>query len=459
VYASILTHRRNQFHGEIARALEQLHKEDLSGVYEVLAEHFTKSGNHEKAADYLKLASKRAEQTGSLKEAISLSLRRVHLLENMPARDSRPKESLQLRIILALLMIEMNYFKNAEEIVSPIIDSVLRGIDRKRRSQILTVMGSCEFVLRENFSKALEYLEEALQISLEIKDKGTLAAVSYWIGCAYYLNCQLEKAELNMSRSMSINKSANISWRESVLRSLISYTVYYNYGKLKMAFEFSLEAVRIAEESGDIFSKAFAYSCHGISFFGKGNFHEAVRLLEIGREYSEKLDQYWWIPWTNHFLGETYFELGKYRKAADHYETAAGFLEQHGIWPSSAVMSKIGSIRSRVFNNESVGTESLEKYFSVGKAKVYEGSMRRYMAEIRLHAGDELVPEAERWIAEAIDADRRNQMLFELGRDYLVMAETLRRKGKQSEASDSFTKAVHIFMECGADRWVNKIGP
>jgi len=109
------------------------------------------------------------------------------------------------------------------------------------------------------------------------------------------------------------------------MKSLLSHLVYYYQGRIDLAYETSNEAVRIADESGDIFSKTFAYACHGISCFGKGSFQEAIEFLSIGRESSEKLDQYWWRPWSNHFLGEVYFEIGEYQKAGDHYAKAVLF--------------------------------------------------------------------------------------------------------------------------------------
>ena len=391
-----------------------------------------------------------------MKDAIAYALKRVYSLERMPDTETSKTKILHLRIILGHFMIEMNYFKKAEEVISPITELALGGGDRKIRSQILTVMGSCEYVIRENFPKALEYLEEALQISTEMKDMGTLAAVSYWIGCAYWLNCQFEKAEINVRRAMDINRAAKISWRESTLKSLLSYMAYYSHGKIQKAFELSQDALNIAEESGDIFSKTFAYSCHGISSFGKGSFEKAILLLEKGREFSEKLDQYWWKSWSNHFLGETYFELGQYQEARDHFKVPATFLEYHGIWPSSNIASKIGFTRAKVFNNEDVNVENLYEYFSLGKARQFEGQIRRYMAEILMKMDGGRISEAESWIEEAIDADDRNEMLFELGRDYSVKAEIQSRKGERPGAVESLKEATEIFKECGADGWVTK---
>jgi tetratricopeptide (TPR) repeat protein len=402
------------------------------------------------------LAGKSAQKAGSLNEAIHYALMRVSCLEKLPRTDIVEQKITQLRAILGILLIDMNHFKRAEEIVSPIVELALKGSDQRVASHILTVIGSCKFVLREDFPKAFDYLEKALRISMEISDMTNVAEVSYWLGCAHYLNCDFEKAEINIGRSIEISKAAKLLYVESTFKALLSHLVYYSQGKIDLAIKLSKEAVTIADASGDIWSKTFAYSAHGISCFGKGFFEEALEFLLKGREMSEKLDQYWWKPWSNHFLGEVYFEIGEYQKAQNHYEEAASLFSLYGNWPSSSTVSKIGLARAQIFNEEDVNLEALYGYANVAKAKVYEGWLRRHVSEILLSMGETRISEAEKWIKEAITADNRNGTLFELGRDYWVCAAILKRKSEESQARESLHSALEIFKECGADGWVKK---
>ena len=285
----------------------------------------------------------------------------------------------------------------------------------------------------------------------------TLALASYWLGCAQALNCEFKEAGENIGRSEKIQRTATIPWREATLKSLLSGFVYYNQGRIDLAHETSRQAVRIAEESGDIFSKTFAYCCHGTSCFGRGSFQEAVELLSIGREFSEKLDQYWWKPWSNHFLGEVYFETGQYQKARDHYYKAASFFDHYGNWPSATILSKIALVRAQILNNEKdFNIETLYGFVSTAKAKVYEGWIRRYMGEILLNIDDQHIFEAEEWIKKAIESDSSNGMMWHLGRDYALYSELFKRKGDLSKAKENLNKAIEILKECSADGWVVK---
>ena len=392
-----------------------------------------------------------------MNEAINYALKRVSCLEKLPRTDSLKNEIIHLRTILGLFMIEMNHFKKAQEITAPIVELALKGGDKKRIAQILTIIGTCESAVEENFPQGFEHLEEALRISKKTEDMATLALTSYWLGCAQALNCEFEEAGTNIGRSEKIQRAAKIPWREATLKSLLSHQVYYNQGRIDLAHETSRQAVRIAEESGDIFSKTFAYCCHGISCFGRGSFQEAVELLSMGREFSEKLDQYWWKPWSNHFLGEVYFETGQYQKARDHYYKAASLFDHYGNWPSVTMLSKIGLVRAQILNNEKdFNIETLYGYVSAAKAKVYEGWIRRYMGEILLNIDDQHLSEAEDWIKNAIETDQKYGMVWSLANDYAVYADLFKRKGDKSKAKENLAKAIGIFKECGADGWVEK---
>jgi len=232
---------------------------------------------------------------------------------------------------------------------------------------------------------------------------------------------------------------------------------YYNQGKVELAYKTSREALRIAERSGDLYSKTFAYCCHGISCFAKGFFQRVEQLLSKGTEFSERLDHSWWKPWSKHFLGEFYYEMGQYQKARSYYDEAVSIFDSHGYWPSNAVTSKMGLTRAKTaINGKDMDLESLYGYISDAKAKLYEGWILRYMSEIFLNTGEDLISKAEQWIKKAIAANERNGTLFELGRAYLFYAEIKNRKSEQTGVHRSMKRATEIFKECGAVGWVEK---
>lgn len=87
---------------------------------------------------------------------------------------------------------------------------------------------------------------------------------------------------------------------------------------------------------------------------------------------------------------------------------------------------------------------------------MYEGCMAKYIGDILLHLDDYHLVEAGEWITRAIEADKRNGMKCDLGRDYTLYGEFFKRKGGSSKAKEFLEKAIGIFNECGADGWARK---
>jgi len=132
-------------------------------------------------------------------------------------------------------------------------------------------------------------------------------------------------------------------------------------------------------------------------------------------------------------------------------------MERIGWLPSWVNLNKMALERARVINNNrNIDLKSLHAYVSENKVRQYEGWMRRYVGEILLNIEDQHMSEAEHWIGKAIEADERNGMMFDLGRDYALYSKLFKRKNDLSKAKENLSKAIEIFKECGADGWVGK---
>ena len=66
--------------------------------------------SHEKAAKYARLASKKAEKTASLNDAIPYAEKGIACLERLPANDEVWKKIIDARTILGLYLMQMGNF-------------------------------------------------------------------------------------------------------------------------------------------------------------------------------------------------------------------------------------------------------------------------------------------------------------------------------------------------------------
>jgi len=454
VYDSILTRKKKSLHEVIGNAIEEVHKDNIDEYYGVLVEHYNISNNNEKGAEYSKLAERKAEKTGSLDNAIVYAQKRVTCLERLPETDEVGKKIIDARTSLGLYYLQMNYHVESREAVNPIVNLAVERNYKRRVSQIYAIIGTHDYMVEEDFPKAFKYLEDALRISEELNDFLSLSIVNTWIGFAFASNCKFEKALYHHEKALEINVKVDTLWGISVMKSAISANVYHLQGKIDLAYQTSDEALPIAEESGDIYSKACAYRTHGQSYYYKGFLEEAEQHLLKGADLSERINFFSFHGFANWCLGDTYFEIGEYQKAKDHY--CKGILSlEHRCLPSFVNLIRIALARTKVMNNEKdIDLKLLYTYEAENKLKFLDGWMPRYIGEILLNIDDQHISEAEEWIYKAIEADTQNGTMWELGRDYALYAELFKRKGDQPKATENLNKAIEILTECGADGWV-----
>ncbi len=99
-YTSVLMERRRALHERTAQAIEQLFHNRLEDHYGELAHHYTRSGNTEKAVEYLHLAGQQAVQRSANAEAINHLTAALELLKTLPDTFEHAQQELTLQIAL-----------------------------------------------------------------------------------------------------------------------------------------------------------------------------------------------------------------------------------------------------------------------------------------------------------------------------------------------------------------------
>jgi len=458
VYDSLLAKKKKALHEAIANIIAGLHEETLEHYYEVLAEHFIASENYEKGAEYCRLASRKAEKIASFNDAISLAKRRVVCIEHLPQTEDVQLKRIDARTALAMYMEQLNHTIEAKEAIDPIIELAIKINYRKRLGHVYAILGCYNFLVKEDLSSAFRDFTEALKISEEIKNIFIFGFANYYLGGALAVDCKFEKGADHYQKAIDINVGARSPSGISVTKTTLAQACYFYWGKINLQFQTTAQALQVAEESGDIYSKGVAHSSHGTSFYAKGFLKEAENDLLKGVGFCERINWPSWNMWSHLILGEIYFENGEFLKSIEHYEMGIRVSKISGLFPFSwRSMGKVGVTRSKVRNNEKeIDLTPLYEYSRNIKFKIIEGLVSSYIGEILLNIDDQHMPEAENWIQKAIEADQRNGTRWYLGKDYALYSKLFNQKRDRFKAQESLGKAIEILKECGADGWVEK---
>jgi len=380
VYDSILTKKKMKLHGEIGDVIEELYKYNLSEYYGILAQHYITGENFEKGAKYSQLAGKKAEKDASFNDAVAYGEKRISCLEKLPANDDVQKKIIDARTTLGLYLSQMGNFASAKEAIDPIADVAMKSGYKRRISQIYTLIGIYYIWVETDIPKAVDHLKESLRIAEEIRDPASLLFANFWLGIALSQDCELEKAGYHVNKALEINVAANSLWGIVVMKSCLGGYNYNYQGRVELGFQTSHEALRIAEESDDIYSKTWAYTYHGWSCHFKGLLEEAIVLLLKGAGLSEKISFFRQNFDANRFLAHCYLDIGDYEKSKDHSNKAITIAEHARYCLDEIYFTKLLLATAKVMNNErDIHLESLYGYAAENKLRIHDGWMRSYL--------------------------------------------------------------------------------
>ena len=104
-YGTVLQERRKVLHEQTAQAIEQIYHDRLDEHYSELAHHYSRSGNTQKAADYLQLAGEQAVQRSANTEAIRHLTAALEFLTTLPGTLVRAQKELTLELMLGAQLI------------------------------------------------------------------------------------------------------------------------------------------------------------------------------------------------------------------------------------------------------------------------------------------------------------------------------------------------------------------
>ena len=113
-YQSLLKSTRQQYHQQIAQVLEERFPETVKTQPELLAHHYSRSGNIQKAMDYLQLAGEQAVRRSANIEAISHFTAALQLLSTLPETAERTQRELTLQVALGVPLLTAKGFAAPE---------------------------------------------------------------------------------------------------------------------------------------------------------------------------------------------------------------------------------------------------------------------------------------------------------------------------------------------------------
>jgi class 3 adenylate cyclase/tetratricopeptide (TPR) repeat protein len=449
VYQTMVRPRREALHERAGQAIETLYADRLEEFYELLAYHYVRSGNDDKAFEYLDLANQKAARANAMAEAMRYFNQAMDLLNRMPVTDVNQHRRIALlanQSVVFFGSFQMSTYLELLTRFQPVADEQK---DIGLRGRYTDHVGHCQWLLHDG-EKALETLLSAVALC---EQGGNFAGAG--IAC-----CLLEWVHLTLG-----NYGEVPGWEAKALqafakdfdphwymwtRSAGTYA-YSEIGCWQQAFEDGLEGVRVGEEYGDDSIVAFsAFSLCG-AYTRQGDLEQAVRYGELAlAKAPTAMDQVCAQTWL----------AGARSRAGQAQEAVDVLAELSPLWRAAEIA--YGQLFNDIYLGEAywrVGrlTEAMETLQEVAELgervgfPFYRASALRLLGEITVDAD----PTPEGLARAAAHFEQSIVVLDSIGAEnelalaYAGYGQLCRRQGDPTKADSYLSQAREIFERLG----------
>jgi len=326
-YESLLRSRRQQLHGQIARALEERFAAIVASQPEIVAHHFTEAGLVDPAIEYWLKAGVKAYSLYANEDAVRFFERALTLLKKLPeTRDNLERAvdiCFQLRNALLPLGKTDRILRSLDE-----LDPILARLgDKQRSAQYAAFRCNHHFLIGQQ-RRAIEFGETGVRLARECGDRVVLGQSLFRLAQSYHALGEYRRAISLLEQGLEFNANElrhdrhNLNIIPSVLNRTWLAIALVECGDFSAGMRHARRALEIAEGAEHQLSKLLGWLSIGYVLSHKGEIAGAVGALERGLDLSDRWSFRVWRIRLVSDLGVAYARLGRAEKGLQLAEQA-----------------------------------------------------------------------------------------------------------------------------------------
>jgi class 3 adenylate cyclase/tetratricopeptide (TPR) repeat protein len=461
-YNSLLLRRRREMHEKIGHAIETLFKERLEEFSEMLAYHYTKSENGEKAYCYLKASGLKAARSSSLWEAFRFFRDAIGVLKGQhPAPDNKAEQiEITLHMISPMLSLgfpedSLYILQNAESLAKEIGD--IRSL-----TSLCSAIG-LYFSIKGDTMRGLQYNEECFRVAEQEQNIDLMAPVAFDLCSNYTARGEFLKIAAMAPGIMSLLEDSGKE-SESFGRGYNLYSAFAAFSGFSTAYLGEYEKGRSvfekglvhADKIGNLYSLGLIEVFYGYSYCHQGDGGQALSHFEKAISYLEKgqifvlLGLAWsGVGWAHYFMGQPDKAVPYLEKGLEiHTDANVTYNLSVHHWFLSAVHCDLGNLDiAHSYAEEALRlAERNHEIYYIGLATITLGRI--------LGKEGVRIQEAEDAILKGISVIDGLKVKPQVGIGHLVLAEFYGGANQLEKAFVSLKTAEAIFQESAMDTWL-----
>jgi len=323
-YDSLLKKERRTSHGMIAHALEELYPERIEEQAGLLAQHWRRAGQAEKALDYLLIASDRAYRLGASWEAIEFYQAALQSATgNSPEEEAKVSHAHER--LGDVYLVNLSHHSEALEHYQ-FFQSLAKSDEELVRA--VRKLASVHLMLGD-LQEAQKQYEIALDLLSSSSATFEVSRVHYGLTYLFALENRMEEAEhhagASLEASLEVSDSRGIA---DAYRALSG--IHKQRGDLEAACGFDEKSLEIYRQIGDMARTAQAINNVSDSYRLLGRINQARAILNEGLELTRRLSDTRDEATLLCTLAEVYLDQGRWQEAIVQLETAVSLNEESG---------------------------------------------------------------------------------------------------------------------------------
>jgi class 3 adenylate cyclase/tetratricopeptide (TPR) repeat protein len=441
-YESLLKRTRRYYHQQVGELLERRYPELAQSEPNLVAQHYVKAENDEKAAEYLVRAADKAAGLYAHTEAVAeLEAALIHI-DKLPTTEHRDRLIVEISLRLAESLHFLGRRKELVERLQQEQGRLDRLADASLSGKFYFWLGFAHSFLGHR-SEAQQALGHALQKAAQSGDDTIGGRVHRALAMECTFSGQpLEKAVHHGHQAIELLEGKNDGFWLAQALFVLSYASYYK-GDFELALNAAARLNALGERIGSRRARANAEMMIGLTQATRGDWAEGIeaeqRALDLSPDDFE-------TAWILACLGKAYLEGGDATQAVRTLEQAIELAD------------RVRSLQLRSWFRTMLGDAyvlkgELEKAYNV-TAKAFEvsteiqfllgvGLSKQALGRIAYARGD--MVRAKRDFHEAVTALHSVSAHFELAQTHLELATLAHTQGDSKNLQKQLKQANELF--------------
>ncbi|MDH3675069.1 MAG: tetratricopeptide repeat protein, partial [Anaerolineae bacterium] len=323
VYEGLLLAQRRQLHGVVAKTLEILSPDEV----EQLAFHYTRSGNADKALQYLEIAGRKAQREYANYAAISYYTEILELMDSGVSADKGlsiiSTEYWDILLERSKLYQLVGWRDNTLEDLGT-LGIMAEALNQDRRRALAAKQWANFYEASGDYDSGMELVERSIQLAKKAGDEKLVGeGYNHW-GKLLYLRGEFETAHNYLQQAWFIAQNHQDKAAQADCLNNMGIVAHYQ-SDYDVAHYFYQEAIDLWQEIGDQIGLGNGLHNLGWVHYDMGELIAAQQCYERARALHRTIGDRAGEALTQHSLGKIHRSLGDFDRAGRLFEEALTF--------------------------------------------------------------------------------------------------------------------------------------